>query len=533
MTTPNMGLVLPAVGVTIGPTWAYDLNTALEVVDNHDHTAGNGRQIVTQAIDIDAALTFNGFDAEAVGRVGLVSQAATDALPATVYVVGGDLFYNNAGGTPVQLTIGGSIAGSTGSISGLVPPASASFDSGTASFRWNANATTRASLDAAAIQLRQAGGVSATSITLTAPASGLTSYTLRLPNAAPATVGRFLFTGTTGDSSWVQPDNVTVEVSGTTLRVKDLGINVSKLAANAVETSKIANLQVTTDKIAIHAVTHSRLGPQAVEASNIYPQAVDEPAIAGGAVTEPKILNLNVTTAKLADLAVTTAKIDDLAVTTAKLAALSVTTAKLADLSVTAAKIAAFTITADEIAANAIIESKINNGAVTAPKIGALQVTNSKIEAGAVNGSTGVTMDKLSPRHGKFIYTGTNTKTGSGYNSIAQITGYAAAAGILRVSLQPKDDGSTCSAVFSPWTTGDFALVKVSITGSDVKTFVFRSLPAPNVSPTGFAVIPLDMPVSVATLISGGTYSIDISVQTDLGLGSISFSNYEMVVYQG
>lgn len=533
MPTPNMGLTLPAVGVTIGPTWAAQLNVALEDVDAHDHTPGNGLPITQAAIDIGDALTFNGYPAEAVGRVELVSQAATSALPATVYVVGGDLYYNNAGGTPVQVTNGASIAGAAGSISGLAAPASASFDSGTASFRWNTNATTRATLDAAALQLRQAGGVSAASISLAAPTTGVSTYTLRLPAAAPATVSRFLFTGTSGDSVWVQPDASTVEVSSTTLRVKDLGITSSKLATSSVLTSKLATEAVTEDKLATSAVTSDKIAGGAVINTKIAADSISATKLQADSVITAKILDLNVTTAKLADLAVTTAKIDDLAVTTTKLAALSVTTAKLADLSVTAAKIAALTITADKIAANAIIESKINNGAVTASKIGALQVTNSKIEAGAVNGSTGVTMDKLSPRYAKFTYTGTNTKTGSGYNSIALLTGYAAAAGILRVSLQPRDDGSTCSAVFNPWTTGDFALVKVSITGSDTKTFVFKSLPAPNVSPTGFGVIPLDMPVSVATLISGGTYSIDISVQTNLGLGSVSFANYEMVVSQG
>jgi hypothetical protein len=45
MATANMNLSLPTVSVTIGPTWATQLNTALETVDVHDHTSGKGVQV--------------------------------------------------------------------------------------------------------------------------------------------------------------------------------------------------------------------------------------------------------------------------------------------------------------------------------------------------------------------------------------------------------------------------------------------------------------------------------------------------------
>ena len=44
-TTTNMGLVLPTPGERLGPTWATDLNTALTLVDSHDHSSGKGIQI--------------------------------------------------------------------------------------------------------------------------------------------------------------------------------------------------------------------------------------------------------------------------------------------------------------------------------------------------------------------------------------------------------------------------------------------------------------------------------------------------------
>ncbi len=536
MATPNMGLVLPAVGVTIGPTWASELNTALEAVDAHDHTGGNGLPITTQAIAIDADLSFDGHGLEDVARVELVSQAAVSALPSTVYVVAGDLYYNNASGVPVQITTGGSIAGATGAISGLVAPASASFDSGTASFRWNANATTRATLDAAALQLRQAGGVSAASITLAAPTGGVTSYTLRLPPTAPVTSSGLLYTSTAGASVWIRPDGATLEVLGSVLQARDLGITTAKLADLSVTTAKLADLSVTTAKLADLSVTTGKLADLSVTTGKLADQGV----------TTAKLGELSVTTAKLADLSVTTGKLGDLSVTSLKLADESVTTAKIGSAQVTLAKMATDSVDTAQIkygavtggiglgvtptgslAYRTIATENLSELSITTAKIAALAVTNAKIQQGTVNGSTGVTMDKLSPRHDRFTFSGLNTKTGTTYQSIALLTGFAAAAGILRVSLQPLQTGSDSFGVLAPAAAGDSSFVKISITGSDTRTFVYKTR-APSLDD-----INVTFPASIATLISGGTYSIDISVKTDNGSASVAFSNYEMVVYQG
>tara|TARA_R110002074_G_scaffold162090_1_gene320510 strand:- start:1126 stop:1926 length:801 start_codon:yes stop_codon:yes gene_type:complete len=74
------------------------------------------------------------------------------------------------------------------------------------------------------------------------------------------------------------------------LGVKDAGITLSKVNANAIGTSQLVNNAVTTGKIL------------------------------NGAVTTDKILNEAVTTVKIDDSAVTTAKIKDAGVTAAKLA---------------------------------------------------------------------------------------------------------------------------------------------------------------------------------------------------------------------
>lgn len=475
MATPNMGLVLPAVGVTIGPTWASELNTALEAVDAHDHTGGNGLPITTQAIAIDADLSFDGYGLEDVARVELVSQAAVSALPSTVYVVAGDLYYNNASGVPVQITTGGSIAGATGAISGLVAPASASFDSGTASFRWNANATTRATLDAAALQLRQAGGVSAASITLAAPATGVTSYTLRLPAAAPATVSRFLFTGTSGDSVWIQPDASTVEVSGTTLRAKDLGITTAKLANLAVTTAKIADLNVTTGKIADLGVTTGKLADLSVATG--------------------KLADLGVTTGKLADLSVTTAKLGDLSVATGKLVDLAVTTAKLDDLSVTTAKIGAAQVTLAKMANDSVDTAQIKYGAVTGgigvgvtptgslayrtivtENLSELSITTAKIGDGQV------TPAKRDVRFGYGLFQTTSTTVGTTtfvYPALAPgATANLDNGRVVTVSIQPLSNGSVGRFEFTNLLAGnDWVNVSVKLknsVGTTLRNWTYR-----------------------------------------------------------
>jgi len=374
-----MGLTLPSVGVTIGPTWASQLNTALEDVDAHDHSPGNGVAITPSGLSINATLPFNGNAAGTVGRVELVSQAATTALACNVYVVAGDLWYTNASGTAVQLTIGGSPAAGGGSISGMTgTTASAVYNNGTKAFEWNQASGLRATLDAGAVQLRQAGVSSAASVSLAAPSTGVTSYTLTLPATAPATVGRFLYSLPSGAASWIQPDASTVEVSGTTLQVKALGIGTAQLAASAVTSAKIAagavntsNINygavtggiagtlptgsiayrtIATENIAELAITGAKIDLATITSANLANNAVTLGKIATGAVANTNLVtdavrtvniqDLNVTTAKLADLAVTTAKLADLGVTTGKLALLAVGTAQLADLAVTTAKLA-------------------------------------------------------------------------------------------------------------------------------------------------------------------------------------------------
>lgn len=113
MITPNMNLNLPTPTVTLGPAWASQLNSALSLVDNHDHTSGKGQRIPAAGLNINADLPLNSNNLNLVRSLRFNNQGATLSSPGdvrNVYVVGGDLYYNNASGVAVQLTDGASPA---------------------------------------------------------------------------------------------------------------------------------------------------------------------------------------------------------------------------------------------------------------------------------------------------------------------------------------------------------------------------------------------------------------------------------------
>lgn len=112
MSTTYMLLDLPTPGADEG-TWDDELNAALTDVDAHDHTSAKGKPVPTAGLDINADLDFNSNALDAVSTVRLDDQA--DVLETSddirnVYVVDGDLYYNNGSGIPIQMTDGNNIA---------------------------------------------------------------------------------------------------------------------------------------------------------------------------------------------------------------------------------------------------------------------------------------------------------------------------------------------------------------------------------------------------------------------------------------
>jgi hypothetical protein len=120
--TPFMNLVLPTPSVTLGPEWADALNTALNTVDEHDHSDGKGTRVKTAGLDINADLNFNEFSAFGLKSVRLAEQVATlsgSSNALSLFSYAGDLYYTSGAGTPVQLTSGASIIPTPSAVSAL------------------------------------------------------------------------------------------------------------------------------------------------------------------------------------------------------------------------------------------------------------------------------------------------------------------------------------------------------------------------------------------------------------------------------
>lgn len=185
--TPNMGLPVPVPSVAPGPAWATSIVGCFSGVDSHNHTAGQGVPITPSAININADLPFNGTNALTVRTVNFSAQAAALSNPTDlgcVYVVGDDLYYNDEQGNQIRITQGGSVAGSTGTITGL-PSGTASAAYSTGTFTFQSATSTPATMSVGPVVIgRQASGTK--TVTLTPNASQASNYGLTFPSALPA-----------------------------------------------------------------------------------------------------------------------------------------------------------------------------------------------------------------------------------------------------------------------------------------------------------------------------------------------------------
>lgn len=176
-TTPNMNLIESTINDDSGLTWEENLNKSLDIIDQHNHTSGNGVQIPPAGININAQLTFNNQQATGLQAVSFTQQATLATLNAVFVGTDGNLYFNDgAGDASIQMTKDGSVkADSSGISSGT---ASASFSGGVLQVFSAAN--TPANIQAGSILI---GNNVANSkyATLSAPSSLAANYGLTLP----------------------------------------------------------------------------------------------------------------------------------------------------------------------------------------------------------------------------------------------------------------------------------------------------------------------------------------------------------------
>lgn len=193
--SPNMSLPIPPVGVEPGPTYAFDVNTALTLLDQHDHSPGKGVQITPSGLNINSDLSFNNSFATNVAGINLFAQSSPPGVN-TLYESGVDLFFVDGVGNNVRITQSGGVAGTPGSISNLVPPASASYVAGSKTFVWQSGTNLAANMDFASAIFRNISPNSTFGITVQPPAALGSNWSLTLP-PIPGSTG-FLQLDTSG-----------------------------------------------------------------------------------------------------------------------------------------------------------------------------------------------------------------------------------------------------------------------------------------------------------------------------------------------
>lgn len=229
-TTTNMGLIVPTVAVDPGPDWANNINASLGILDQHNHSNGQGVQITPSGININADLPMNANNLTLVNTVNFKALLAT--LPGSspnlgcIYVAGNELIYNDEAGNVVPITKTGSVNAGAGSITGLPSgTASASYSSGSGTFVWQSATNTPANMDFGSAILRNIAANSK-GLTLSPPSSLSSDYS-----------ATFLPTNGTGSTVFVTYDSSNNMGLGPNLTA---GINTTNIADGAITQVKLA-----------------------------------------------------------------------------------------------------------------------------------------------------------------------------------------------------------------------------------------------------------------------------------------------------
>lgn len=243
-TTTNMGMVLPVPGPSgrPGPSWATDLISALQLLDSHNHASGSGARITPAGMSINQDLTFGGFNATNLNSSRYSSLVATlsgSSDKNCVYVVGGNLYFNNNSGTAIQLTSGGSInVASIGAITGDYSTAGAaiSYNNTTKNytfFQGAPNTTYLASLTAGSVTVTEMVA-SGNGVTLKVPASFAASYSMTLPASLPGSTLPVSMSNT-GALSCAKIINAQMDVDSVdTSQIKAAAVTLDKTAADVI-----------------------------------------------------------------------------------------------------------------------------------------------------------------------------------------------------------------------------------------------------------------------------------------------------------
>lgn len=282
-TSPNMNLVIPTVGQEPGPTYAYDVNSSLTLIDQHDHTPGKGVQITPDGININRDLNFNGFKAIGVGGITFNSQPSAPGLNTLFENSTGNLSYVDSLGNVIQLTINGTVfPPTTGDIINLVAPAQASYNALTRKFVWQSNSTTSiaADMDFGAAIMRNTSPNSTFALTLQPPTLS-SNYTITLP-ILPA------------NPSFMVIDQFGVITASPYLLGYLTTLNLSS-SANIVGTQLASNASILGSQLApLAGIVGTQLANHTLSDTQIAVGGIGTASLTNGAVTTTKLAPTNI-----------------------------------------------------------------------------------------------------------------------------------------------------------------------------------------------------------------------------------------------
>jgi H-type lectin domain len=228
--SPNMNLIIPTAGTEPGPTYAFDINNSLSLIDQHNHTSGQGVQVPSAGLNINSSLSFQNNTASNLMACVFTAQTSQSVLQA-IYVKGVDLYYRDGNNNEIAITTGGNVNAGAGSITGL-PSGTAGVAFAASVFTFSEATNTPANILVGSVLL---GNNSALSkyLTLSPPNSMPASYILTLPSIP------------------VAQSFVTLDSSG------NFGTPIPYSAG--ITSSNIASSTITGSNIAVATITSSNM----------------------------------------------------------------------------------------------------------------------------------------------------------------------------------------------------------------------------------------------------------------------------------
>lgn len=250
--SPYMDLPISIIGTTSGLGWEQNVNQSMLLIDQHNHSPGQGVQVSPNGLNIDSDLSFQNNNASFLrtsrysAQASPISNSGVDV--GEIYVSGNELYYNDVtGGHQVQMTTNGSVNAGAGSITGL-PSGTAGVSYSAGTFTFNAATNLGANVFMRSLLLSNNSSSSQT-LTLQPPAAMGSSIVQTLPSIPAQT--NILTMDTSGNFlSVTNVDNSTIQISSNNIGVISGGITATQLASNAVTNVKILDGTIGVAKLA-------------------------------------------------------------------------------------------------------------------------------------------------------------------------------------------------------------------------------------------------------------------------------------------